>query len=296
MHKMSELGRYLAAMRAEMPVSLSTSISLAFSSSAATTADTTNASQIGLFGVPRVSVRIVSVSPLWSTACSAVWQMRAMVRTVSSGYSPFAVSPESITASQPSSTAFAVSAHSARVGRGDRVIESSICVAQITGLPRRLALATIHFCARNTFSCGISIPRSPRATITPSASSMISSMLRKPSAFSILATMPMSGPRISRISRTCSARRTNEANTKSTACARANSRSARSFFDTAGRSSTAPGRLTPFREPTCAEFSAMHCTTSNPLSSCWTSSTTSDSRPSSTYTLEPFERLLPRLP
>ena len=45
------------------------------------------------------------------------------------------VSPESITASVPSSTAFATSDASARVGRGLRIIESSICVAVTTGIP-----------------------------------------------------------------------------------------------------------------------------------------------------------------
>lgn len=52
-------------------------------------------------------------------------------------------------------------------------------VAHITGLPATLHLAIIIFCARNTFSVGISIPKSPRATIMPSDASMISSILFK---------------------------------------------------------------------------------------------------------------------
>eukprot|EP00959_Pyramimonas_sp_CCMP1952_P321374 6724971-Pyramimonas_sp.AAC.1 len=47
-------------------------------------------------------------------------------------------------------------------------MDSSICVAQITNLPAMLHLVMICFCARATFSEGISMPRSPRATITPS--------------------------------------------------------------------------------------------------------------------------------
>ena len=42
--------------------------------------------------------------------------IRAIVRTVSTGYSPTLVSPDSITASAPSSTALATSEASARVG------------------------------------------------------------------------------------------------------------------------------------------------------------------------------------
>ncbi len=56
--------------------------------------------------------------------------MRAMVRTVCTGYSPTLVSPDSMTASAPSSTAFATSEVSARVGIGDEIIDSSICVAR----------------------------------------------------------------------------------------------------------------------------------------------------------------------
>ena len=50
-----------------------------------------------------------------------------MMATASRGKAPLAVSPESITASVPSSTAFATSEHSARVGRGFEIIDSSIC-------------------------------------------------------------------------------------------------------------------------------------------------------------------------
>ena len=63
-----------------------------------------------------------------------------MVRTASVGYMPRAVSPESITASVPSKMALATSVASARVGRDDEIIDSSICVAVMTGL-----LARLHF-------------------------------------------------------------------------------------------------------------------------------------------------------
>ena len=58
-----------------------------------------------------------------------------MYATASSGYSPTAVSADSITASVPSRTAFATSLASARVGSGELIIDSSICVAVMTGLP-----------------------------------------------------------------------------------------------------------------------------------------------------------------
>ena len=88
--------------------------------------------------------------------------------------SPFADSPESITASDPSRIELATSVHSARVGRGFLIIESSICVAVIVNRPRSAASCSMYFCARNTFSGAISIPRSPRATMMPSTFSRIS--------------------------------------------------------------------------------------------------------------------------
>lgn len=50
-------------------------------------------------------------------------------------------------------------------------------VAQVMGLPARLQRPIIIFWARKTFSVGISMPRSPRATMMPSLASMISSNL-----------------------------------------------------------------------------------------------------------------------
>ena len=48
--------------------------------------------------------------------------------------------------------------------------ESITCVAQITGFPILLHRPIIIFCAKNTFSGGISMPKSPLATMIPSAS------------------------------------------------------------------------------------------------------------------------------
>ncbi len=61
--------------------------------------------------------------------------MTAIVRTTATGSWPIAVSPDSITASVPSKTALATSLTSARVGDGAVIIDSSICVAVITGTP-----------------------------------------------------------------------------------------------------------------------------------------------------------------
>ena len=65
---------------------------------------------------------------------SVVVMIWAIVLTVRTGYLPTLVSPESITASAPSSTALATSDASARVGREFSIIESSIWVATMTGL------------------------------------------------------------------------------------------------------------------------------------------------------------------
>lgn len=119
----------------------------------------------------------------------------------------------------------------------------------MTGLPARLHFAIIIFWAMKTWLAGISMPRSPRATMTPSVSRRISSKLAQPCRFSslemILMFLPFS-PRHSRISRTSSPRRMNEAKIMSTPLRTPNWRSLRSFSESAGRSTSVPGRLTPF--------------------------------------------------
>ena len=127
---------------------------------------------------------------------------------------------------------------------------------------------------------GISIPRSPRATMTPSVTARISSKLTTPCSFSILTMILMpapSGPRTSRIVRTSWAERMKEAKTMSTPFLTPNWRSFLSFSDRAGRSTAVLGRLTPLREQ------------SEPLLTAWTLSrspsmarTFSERTPSST--------------
>ena len=115
----------------------------------------------------------------------------AIVRTASTGWLPVAVSAESITTSVPSKIAFATSLASARVGRGLRVMLSSICVAVITSRLFVRAAAMSCFWTIGTFSGRISTPRSPRATMMPSATSRIASMCETASGFSILAITGM---------------------------------------------------------------------------------------------------------
>ena len=68
------------------------------------------------------------------------------------------VSAESITADVPSITAFATSAASARVGSGDWIIDSSICVAVITNLPLCVARRIVSFCISGTRATPASTP------------------------------------------------------------------------------------------------------------------------------------------
>lgn len=59
----------------------------------------------------------------------------SMVSVHSIGYLPFALSPDNMTQSAPSIIALATSDDSALVARGLCIIEFSICVAQMPGLP-----------------------------------------------------------------------------------------------------------------------------------------------------------------
>src|SRR5512135_2476972 len=70
----------------------------------------------------------------------------ASIATASSGYLPIADSPESMMQSVPSRMALATSVDSARVGNRLLVIDSSIWVAVMTGLPARPAFAMSCFC------------------------------------------------------------------------------------------------------------------------------------------------------
>src|SRR5207237_4539353 len=75
----------------------------------------------------------------------AARQIRAIARTASTGWAPTDVSWDSITASVPSQIAFATSEASARVGRLEVTIDSSISVAVMTGTPARLARSITSF-------------------------------------------------------------------------------------------------------------------------------------------------------
>ena len=109
--------------------------------------------------------------------------------------------------------ALATSDASARVGRGFSIMLSSIWVAVITTFPAAFASAMIRFWTIGTSSVPSSTPRSPRATITPSAASRIASRFSTACGFSILAMTGVASP-IDRTrafaSRTSSARRTND--------------------------------------------------------------------------------------
>ena len=219
-----------------------------------------------------------------STHASASSQMPAMMVTASLAYAPAAVSPDSMTQSVPSRTALATSVASARVGLGLVIIESSICVAVTTGLPARLQRRIMDFCTQNIFSSGISMPRSPRATMMPSDSRRMSSKLASPSWFSTLAMMrmPVGGelPHTSsapapfvtaglaaaaastaRMARTSEPLRTNEAAMKSTLfLAPQLTKSSSSFSVSVGRSTTTPGRFTFLRSPSLAVLRQTHST------------------------------------
>ena len=112
----------------------------------------------------------------WRSTSRAI---RSIACTASMAYSPTAVSAESMTASVPSRIALATSDASARVGRGACTIDSSIWVAVMTGLPRRLASRISRFWTSGTSSNGSSTPRSPRATMTASVASRMAAEVQE---------------------------------------------------------------------------------------------------------------------
>ena len=231
-------------------------------------------------------VRGTCVSGGAATEFSSTAQtIRAIVRTVSNGYLPTDVSPDSITASAPSSTALATSEASARVGRELSIIDSSIWVATITGLAFSRAIWMARFCTSGTSSSGSSTPRSPRATMIASNASTIASRLSMASGFSSLAMTGTRRPTRSMISWTSSTsagERTNDSAIRSTPRRSANSRSSMSFSDSAGAETLMPGRDMPLLLLTLPP-SVTEQTTSLP-SMC---STTRLTLPSSTRTRSP---------
>src|SRR5438094_47495 len=106
----------------------------------------------------------------------------------------------------------------------------------------------IRFWRSGTSSGPISTPRSPRATMTASASCRIASSASTASAFSIFAITFAVDPAClirSLRSRTSAAERTKDRATKSTSSAIANSRSSMSFRVSEGIGTGTPGRFTP---------------------------------------------------
>ena len=98
-----------------------------------------------------------------------------------------------------------------------------------------------------TFSSGISTPRSPRATISASATSRISASWFTACGFSILA-MTAARPRVIFLaSAISSARWMNDSAIQSTPVLSAASRSERSFSVSAASGTVVSGRLTPLR-------------------------------------------------
>ena len=164
------------------------------------------------------------------------------------GNFPTLVSPESISASAPSSTALATSDASARVGREVSIIDSSIWVATITGLAARRARVMASVCTSGTSSSGSSTPRSPRATMMPSNASTISARLSTACGFSTFASTGRCTPSASMMARTSltsSAERTKDRATRSACRRSAQRRSSLSFSDMAGTLTATPGRLIP---------------------------------------------------
>ena len=113
-------------------------------------------------GEPRARCAGAAAVASHAVSLSASAMMRAIMATASRGYLPLAVSAESMTASVPSKIALATSLASARVGRGFSIIDSSICVAVITGLRHSSARRMMCFWMSGTFSGGSPRPVAAR--------------------------------------------------------------------------------------------------------------------------------------
>ncbi|KAH3685380.1 hypothetical protein WICPIJ_003665 [Wickerhamomyces pijperi] len=160
-------------------------------------------------------------------------------------------------------------------------MDSNIWVAQITGLPAKLHLAINCFWTTKTSGAGISIPKSPLATITPSVCSKISSKLLTPCLFSILAMILMSlpsSPKTSLMVLMSLAVLMKEAKTMWTPFLTPNLKSALSFSDKAGKSTSVFGKLTPLWEQILPALRDLTLT----VWSSRTSKTSKDKTPSST--------------
>ena len=134
-------------------------------------------------------------------------------------------------------------------------------------LPRRAQISAKRRCTMGSVAMSVSIPRSPRATMTASAARVISSALRTPSVFSILAmtwiTRPARGPSNSRSSAMSSADLTKDNAMKSISSAIPNAMSSRSLSVIDARLTAMPGRLTCLRLPSMPPSATWH--SSRPL-------------------------------
>ena len=238
-------GRQAATRRGLLPRSVGAMIAAARTSRAVWQALRATARPVSSSASSRRCQRRTRLA--YSGEASTARAIRSMVSTAATGYAPLAVSPDSITASVPSKIALATSVASARVGRGLRIIESSICVAVMTGFRCSWHAAMMRFCASGISSTGRRTPRSPRATMMPSATRAMPAALASPSSSSIFAITCMRDPRSKRRVRTSitsSGRRTNEAATKSMSILAAKARCSASRSVTAGSFVGTPGTLT----------------------------------------------------
>ena len=122
-------------------------------------------------------------------------------------------------------------------------------------------------CSTGTCCGGSSTPRSPRATMMPSASATMGSSWSMAAGFSSLAMIQARSPMISRASRRSSARCTKDSATQSTPRVRPKSRSARSLAVSGEIGSTTPGTLTPLRSDSTPPTSTVVSAKSGPKAS-----------------------------
>ena len=180
-----------------------------------------------------------------------------------SGYFPTVVSPLSMMASACSKTAFATSVISARVGIGFVIMLSSRCVATITGRPISWHFLTMRRWMIGSSSYGHSMPRSPRATITPSEARAMASKWSTANWCSILAMSlgwcgePATSARSCAMS---SGSRTKLSAMRSTPTSSPSFTSALSLSVNAGSETRTPGRLMWRRLPICPSVSTSHTT------------------------------------
>src|SRR5215475_9201910 len=90
-----------------------------------------------------------------------------------------------MTQSVPSRIALATSVASARVGCRLRVIDSSICVAVMTGFPARTAFRMRLFWTTAICSIGVSTPRSPRDHETVGGGENLVQAIERPGPFDL---------------------------------------------------------------------------------------------------------------